>query len=92
MLNIKQIEELAVKLSQAIPDGMGKAPEQAKAQIKAVLTSSLEKLDVVSRQEYDLQVAVLAKTRAKLEALESQVAELEKRMAEQNRPMSGGAE
>lgn len=80
MLNMKQIEELAMKVSQAIPDGMGRAPEQVKAQVKAVLSSGLAQLDLVSRQEYDVQVGVLAKTRAKLERLEQQVAELEARL------------
>lgn len=80
MLNMKQIEELALKVSQAIPDGMGRAPEQVKAQVKAVLSSGLAQLDLVSRQEYDVQVAVLAKTRAKLERLAQQVAELEARL------------
>ncbi len=51
------------------------------AQFKAVVQNALSKLDVVSREEFDSQMVVLARTRARLEALEAKVAELEERMA-----------
>ncbi|TDR30820.1 accessory factor UbiK family protein [Hydromonas duriensis] len=44
---------------------------------KAFFTSALQKLDVVTREEFDIQVAMLARTREKLDALEKQVAALE---------------
>ncbi len=47
------------------------------ANAKTFLVSALQKLDVVTREEYDIQVAVLARTREKLEALEQQVNALE---------------
>lgn len=78
MLDPKQIEETVVKLSQAIPSGLGQAPEELKSQFKAILTASFEKMDLVSRDEFDLQSAVLAKTRTKLEALEKKVEQLER--------------
>ena len=77
MINPKQIEETVLKLSEAIPSGFGEPPAALKAQLKSILTASLEKMDVVSREEFDVQKAVLAKTRAKLEALESKIAEWE---------------
>ena len=46
--------------------------------MRAVLEAGLTKLDLVTREEFDVQSAVLARTRAKLEHLEAQVAELEK--------------
>lgn len=46
-------------------------------QFKALLQSAFSKLDLVSREEFDSQMAVLERTRARLEALEAQVAELE---------------
>ena len=73
MINPKQIEETVLKISQAIPGGFGEAPAGLKAQIKSILVASLEKMDIVTREEFDVQKAVLAKTRAKLEALEAKV-------------------
>ena len=45
--------------------------------VKAMMTQGLSKLDVVTREEFDIQTQVLAKTRARLEQLEARVAELE---------------
>lgn len=51
------------------------------AQFKAVVQGALNKLDVVSRDEFDSQMIVLARTRARLEALEAKVTELEEKLA-----------
>ena len=56
---------------------------EIEAQFKALLQSTLSKLDLVSREEFDSQMVVLARTRARLEALESKVATLEEQL--QNR-------
>ena len=77
MLNTRQMEEMAKKIAEVIPQGLGKMPSGVQDQIKAVLSRSFEKMDLVSRQEFDIQMGVLAKTRAKLEALEKVVAALE---------------
>ncbi|MFC0709517.1 accessory factor UbiK family protein [Azorhizophilus paspali] len=58
-------------------------PWELEAQLKALLQSAFSKLDLVSREEFDSQMAVLARTRARLEALEAKVAELETRLGEQ---------
>ncbi len=50
------------------------------AQFKSIVQSALSKLDVVSREEFDTQMVVLARTRARLEALEAKVAELEEKL------------
>ncbi|SDH64177.1 hypothetical protein SAMN05216588_10651 [Pseudomonas flavescens] len=50
---------------------------ELESQLKALLQSSLSKLDLVSREEFDSQMLVLARTRARLEALEARVAEME---------------
>lgn len=57
---------------------------ELEAQFKALLQSSLSKFDLVSREEFDSQMVVLARTRARLEALESQVAELEEQLQQSN--------
>lgn len=53
--------------------------EELESQLKALLQSAFSKLDLVSREEFDGQMAVLARTRARLEALEAKVLELENR-------------
>ena len=78
MLNPNQLEEMAKKIAEIIPQGVGNVPSSIKNQVKVVLSRSLENMDLVSREEFDIQVAVLAKTRQKLEALEKVVSELEK--------------
>ncbi|MCO7515345.1 accessory factor UbiK family protein [Pseudomonas guariconensis] len=54
---------------------------ELESQFKILMQSAFSKLDLVSREEFDSQMVVLARTRARLEALERQVAELEARMA-----------
>lgn len=53
---------------------------ELESQFKVLMQGALSKLDVVSREEFDSQMVVLARTRARLEALEQQVAELEARL------------
>lgn len=77
MLNVNQLEGLAKKLAENIPQGVGKVPSGLQQQIKAILSRSFEKMDLVSRHEFDIQTGVLAKTRAKLEVLEKLVEKLE---------------
>ncbi|OLF51175.1 accessory factor UbiK family protein [Pseudomonas chlororaphis] len=53
---------------------------EIESQFKALLQSGFSKLDLVSREEFDSQMVVLARTRARLESLEAKVAELETRL------------
>jgi BMFP domain-containing protein YqiC len=72
--------DLQGKISQAIDSSPVKDVEK---NVKAMMTQGFSKLDLVTREEFDIQAQVLAKTRAKLEALEVQIASLEARMAAQ---------
>lgn len=56
---------------------------EIEAQLKALLQSSFSQLELVSREEFDSQMVVLARTRARLEALEQKVAELEDQLQSQ---------
>jgi BMFP domain-containing protein YqiC len=78
MLDPKKLEELAKQITDAIPPGMKTMAEGAEAKVKQILQSQLNKLDFVSREEFDVQSSVLLRTRQKLEALETRLAELEK--------------
>jgi ubiquinone biosynthesis accessory factor UbiK len=67
-------EDLQSKLNKAIENSPAKDIEK---NVKAMLSQGFAKLDLVTREEFDVQAQVLAKTRARLEALEARVAELE---------------
>ena len=73
--------DLQGKINQALESGPAKDIER---NVKAVMTQGFAKLDLVTREEFDIQAQVLAKTRAKLEALEQRVVELEARLASQS--------
>jgi BMFP domain-containing protein YqiC len=69
--------DLQGKLNQALENSPAKDIER---NVKAMMTQGFSKLDLVTREEFDIQAQVLAKTRAKLEALEVRVAELEAKL------------
>lgn len=71
-------DDMQAKINKAIENSPAKDIEK---NVKAMLTSGFAKLDLVTREEFDVQAQVLAKTRARLEALEARVTELE---AQQN--------
>jgi BMFP domain-containing protein YqiC len=66
--------DLQSKINQAIENSPMKDVEK---NVKAMMSQGFSKLDLVTREEFDIQAQVLAKTRAKLEALEARVTELE---------------
>ena len=72
------IDDLARRLAAAVPPGISALRRDLEDNFKAVLQSGLTRLDLVSRQEFDVQAAVLRRTREKLEALEARLAALEK--------------
>lgn len=72
-----RIDEIARKLFESIPPAFRSMQQDMEANFKSVLRSSLAKLDVVTREEFDTQLKVLERTRSKLEELEKKVAELE---------------
>ena len=76
MLNTDKLDELAKKISRAISESPAKDVEK---NIKALLQSALQRLDLVPREDFELQTQVLQRTREKLEALEARVATLETR-------------
>ncbi len=75
MINPQNIEQVLDSLRRAVPGGLAQEVEK---NLRAALTAALAKLDLVTREELEVQAAVLARTRARLEELEKQVAELEK--------------
>jgi BMFP domain-containing protein YqiC len=76
MLNSKTFDEIAARIGKVIENSPAKDIEK---NVKAMLSSSLARLDLVPRAEFEVQAQVLLKTRAKLEALEKRLSELEER-------------
>ncbi len=79
MIDLAQLDELARRLSTLVPAGLrpsDEARDELQQNFKSVLQAGLGKLELVTREEFDVQRAVLARTREKLEALERQLADL----------------
>lgn len=74
MLNPKSLDEIAARISELIAASPAKDIEK---NARALLASAFARLDLVTRDEFDLQVAMLARTREKLTDLEARVAALE---------------
>jgi hypothetical protein len=73
----KSLEELARKLADAVPPGLVAFRDDLERNFRAVLQGGLAKLDLVTRQEFDIQAAVLRRSRERLEELEKRIAALE---------------
>lgn len=74
----RSLDELARKLADSVPPGLIALRNDLEQNFKAVLQSGLTKLDLVTRQEFDIQAAVLRRSRERLEELEQRMAALEK--------------
>lgn len=77
MMDKHDIDSLAARLAALVPEGLARAQQDVQANMRDVLAQGLRRLDLVTREEFDVQAQVLARTRAKLEALERTVGELE---------------
>ena len=75
------IDKLARMLAEAVPQGLKSVREDLEQNFQAVLRAGLGKLDLVSREEFEVQQAVLQRTREKLEALEERLASIETKPA-----------
>jgi ubiquinone biosynthesis accessory factor UbiK len=81
-IDLAQIDELARRLSSLVPSGLREGREELQQNFKSVLQTGLGKLDLVTRDEFDVQRAVLLRTRDKLQELERVVARLEAAQAQ----------
>ena len=71
------LDELARKLADSVPGNIKSVGEDMERNFKSLLQSALARMDLVTREEFDVQMAVLARSREKLEALEARLAALE---------------
>ncbi|MDO8826118.1 MULTISPECIES: ubiquinone biosynthesis accessory factor UbiK [Methylophaga] len=77
MIDPKKFDEIADTITRALPPGLLQMRDDAEKNIRAAMTSTFNKLDLVTREEFEVQSQVLLRTREKLEALEKRVEELE---------------
>jgi len=73
----KSLDDLVRRLSDAVPPGLAALKNDLEQNFKAVLQSGLAKLDLVTRQEFDVQSGVLRRSRERLEELEARITALE---------------
>ncbi len=76
VMNRDSIDQLAAKLAETIPQGLRSVRADLEENFRSVLHASLARLDLVTREEFEVQQAVLARTREKLDALEERLATL----------------
>jgi BMFP domain-containing protein YqiC len=77
----RSLDELARKLADSVPPQLRAVKQDLEANFKSVLQAGLAKLDLVTRQEFDVQAGVLSRTREKLAGVEQRLEALEKELA-----------
>jgi BMFP domain-containing protein YqiC len=83
MLDSKSLEHLAARITAALPPEVGRLKDDVNRNLRGAVTAALARLDLVAREEFEVQAAVLARTREKLGALEQRVSALEQQIREQ---------
>ena len=80
MIDPRKFDDLARRIQASLPPGLDEVREDVTRNIRAVIAAGIARMDLVEREEFDVQSAVLARTREKLEALELRVRELEEQL------------
>ena len=81
MIDPKKIEQIARQVHESMPKGLREFGDDIEKKVRQVIQSQLTRLDVVSREEFDVQTQVLLRTREKLALLEQRISELESHAA-----------
>ncbi len=82
MIDPKFIDDLAKKLAGSVPTGLQFLQEDLQKNLRSALEAGLSHLDLVTKEEFEIQRAVLLRTREKLEAMEGRISQLENSKAE----------
>jgi hypothetical protein len=82
-MNSSGLDELARRLAESVPESVRAFGRDLEGNFKAVLQAQLSKLDLVNRQEFDVQAAILERTQAKLTAMEARLKEIEAKLSPQ---------
>ena len=78
MINKEQIDELAGKLAALVPEDIQVLRGDLEQNFRGLIATGLDKMDLVTREEFEVQTKVLARTRAKLEQLEQELEALKR--------------
>jgi BMFP domain-containing protein YqiC len=84
MPDAKLFDDIARRLSNSVPDSARSVQDDVEKNLRAGVQSVLAKLDLVTREEFDVQCKLLARSRARIEMLEKQVAELEAKLLDKH--------
>ncbi len=84
MFNSKKLEQIAKQIHDSMPTPVKELGTDVDQKIRQVIQGQLNKLDVVSREEFDVQTQVLLRTRQKLTEMEAKLAELEARLEDED--------
>jgi BMFP domain-containing protein YqiC len=76
MLDLRMIDDLTRKLGESLPPGVNQARDELERRFRAVLTGAFERMNLVSREEFEAQCQVLEETRAQLAALEKRLEQI----------------
>lgn len=76
------LDALARRLAQAVPPGLNSLGDELERNLKAVLQTGLKNMDLVTREEFEVQRGVLGRTRQRLEELQQRLDELEKGLSQ----------
>ncbi|NIF21343.1 ubiquinone biosynthesis accessory factor UbiK [Candidatus Pantoea multigeneris] len=91
MIDTKKIEQVARQIHDAMPKGIREFGDDVEKKIRQVLQAQLTRMDLVNREEFDVQTQVLLRTREKLAALEQRLAQLESAQAAELRPAAAAS-
>ena len=80
-MNTSALDDLARRLTEAIPPSIRNLGQDLESNFKAVLQAQLARLDLVSRTEFDVQTALLTRTQSALTAMEQRLKDLEAKLA-----------
>ncbi|WP_235528406.1 accessory factor UbiK family protein [Candidatus Berkiella aquae] len=84
MFDPKLAQDMAKQFVDSLPSGVKAIQQEIENQLRQFLQQSFNKMDLVTREEFDIQTQVLAKTRAKLTTLEETVKTLESKLSDQS--------
>jgi ubiquinone biosynthesis accessory factor UbiK len=79
-MNSNGLDDLAKRLADSVPESLRAFGRDLESNFKAVLQAQLAKLDLVTRQDFDVQAAILVRTQGKLTALETRLKDLEAKL------------
>ena len=91
MIDPKILDNLASRLAAALPPGIKEIKQDAEKNFRAILQGAFAKLNLVTREEFDVQAAVLSRAHAKMQQLEEQITRLETRL-QANAPAGDAAQ